>query len=384
MKKRVVLIVLDSAGVGALPDAADYGDSGAATIAHILEKMPELSLVNLARLGLYNIDGMFGRPPATYPEGVYCRCLEKSKGKDSIIGHWELMGVITDRPFLTFGHGFPPEIIDAFQKLIGREILANETGSGTEMIAKYGDEHVKTEKPIVYTSADSVFQIAAHEEVVPLDELYRWCSLARKMFDEKWGIGRVIARPFIGSSGSYTRTANRHDYAALPGSETVLERLKKHEIPVFSVGKPKDIFSGIGITKSVTTQNNTDGIEKTIEAVQSMEHGLVFTNLIDYDMLYGHRRDVSGYAAALSEFDRALPRIMEQLGPEDLLILTADHGCDPTYKGSDHTREFIPALIWRPGIVPENRGTRESFSDVGATVLKAFDIHHADMGTPII
>ncbi len=369
MFNRVLLIVLDSVGIGALPNAGDYGDEGAATLQHILERHPQLDIPNLTGLGLKHIMGI-GSGQA---RGVYCKADELSAGKDSIVGHWELMGEVTTAPFQTFEKAFPDDIISRFESLIGRKVIGNEVASGTEIIQRLGDEHVKTGYPIVYTSADSVFQIAAHEEIVPLETLYSWCHMAREMFDDGVAvIGRVIARPFLGSSGSYTRTTNRHDYAAMPKNTTVPQLLTANGIPVIGVGKTYDIFSGEGFAENNPTSGNADGIAKTIRFAREKD-GFIFVNLIDYDMLYGHRRDVDGYAAALEEFDRAIPQIMDALG-DGLLIITADHGCDPTYTGTDHTREYIPVLLWHRGITPGNGGIRKTFADVGATVLKAFGI----------
>lgn len=378
MFKKVLVIVLDSVGIGALPNAGDYGDKGAATLQHILQLLPGLRIPNMTKLGLKHIIGKTD----TDTIGVYCKADELSAGKDSIVGHWELMGEITQKPFQTFENGFPAEIIEQFESLIGRKIIGNEVASGTEIIQRLGDEHVKTGCPIVYTSADSVFQIAAHENVVPLETLYHWCRLAREMFDNGAAvIGRVIARPFVGSSGSYIRTGNRHDYAAMPLSKTVPETLAEHGIPVIGVGKTYDIFSGEGFAENNPTTGNTDGIAKTIRFAKEKD-GFIFVNLIDYDMLYGHRRDLLGYAAALEEFDKAIPEIMDALG-DGLLIITADHGCDPTYTGTDHTREYIPVLLWHKNVLPGDAGIRKTFADVGATVLKAFGIS-SSIGESII
>ncbi|MBE6991523.1 MAG: phosphopentomutase [Ruminococcaceae bacterium] len=378
MFKKVLVIVLDSVGIGALPNAADYGDEGAATLQHILQRMPNLRIPNMTKLGLKHIIGKTD----TVPLGVYCKADELSAGKDSIVGHWELMGEVTEKPFSTFENGFPAEIIGQFEALIGRKVIGNEVASGTEIIQRLGDEHVKTGYPIVYTSADSVFQIAAHEDVVPLETLYHWCHLAREMFDNgTTAIGRVIARPFVGSSGSYTRTSNRHDYAAMPVKKTVPEILTQHGISVIGVGKTYDIFSGSGFSETNPTTGNADGIAKTIRFAREKD-GFIFVNLIDYDMLYGHRRDLFGYASALEEFDKAIPEIMDALG-DGLLIITADHGCDPTYTGTDHTREYIPILLWHKNIVPGDAGIRKTFADVGATVLNAFGIE-ASIGESII
>ncbi len=383
--KKVLLLLLDSVGVGSLPDAGLYGDDGAATVPHVLSAYPDLALDNLRKLGLCSIDGMQEFSHGEAPEAVYCRCASASNGKDSIVGHWEIMGAVTETPFLTFPDGFPAELVQEFCCRCGiAGVLGNCVASGTEIIAQLGAEHQKTGLPILYTSADSVFQIAAHEDTVPLDTLYRWCETARQMFDENGiGIGRVIARPFIGEPGNYTRTTNRHDYAAVPSVQTDIERLHGAGIPVHSVGKPYDIFCGAGFSSVEKTQNNADGLEKTLRAVRE-RNGLIFTNILDFDMVWGHRRDVASYAAGLEEVDRALPGLMQALGPDGLLIVTADHGCDPTWHGTDHTREYIPALIWHQGITPRNAGTRETFADIGATILHWFGLDSVLPGTSIL
>ena len=382
--KKALLLLLDSVGVGCLPDAADYGDDGAATVPHVLAAHPELDLPNLRRLGLFRLPGLEGFSRGQAPEAVYGRLASVSRGKDSIVGHWELMGQPTAVPFLTYPDGFPGELIDAFCKRTGLPgVLGNCVASGTAIIDALGPEHERTGLPIVYTSADSVFQIAAHESVIPVSTLYRICSQARALFDESGiGIARVIARPFVGAPGSYTRTARRHDYAAVPPGPTDLERLADFGIPVHSVGKPVDIFSGRGFSSSEKTENNADGLAKTLRAVQERD-GLIFANILDFDMLWGHRRDVRGYAQGLAEVDAALPAIMDALDG-GLLIVTADHGCDPTWHGTDHTREYIPGLIWRRGIAPRDFGTRETFADVGATLLAYFGAPPAPVGTSIL
>ncbi len=368
--KKVLLLLLDSVGVGALPDAADYGDAGAATLAHTVAAAQPV-LPHLEQLGLLAAAGL----PSAVPEAVYGRCASLSRGKDSIVGHWEIMGEITRTPFETYPDGFPPEIIGAFVTLTGcGGVLGNCAASGTEIIARLGPEHQRTGRPIVYTSADSVFQIAAHEEVVPVETLYRWCEQMRHWFDAQGiGMGRVIARPFVGEPGSYTRTARRHDYAAAPSQPTYLEHLAGAGVPVLSIGKPYDIFLGRGFDAVWKTGSNTEGLAKTLEALQTRE-GLIFTNLVDFDMLWGHRRDANAYAAGLEEVDRTLPAICEALGSDGLLIITADHGCDPCHYGTDHTREYIPFLLWHRGINPRALGTRSTFADVGATVLHALGV----------
>jgi len=368
--RRVLLLLLDSAGAGALPDAAEYGDAGAATLLHVLHTM-QPRLPHLEKLGLHAALGL----PSAAPEAVYGRCASVSRGKDSIVGHWELMGEVTTVPFETYPDGFPAEIIRAFVEGTGcGGVLGNCTASGTEIIARLGAEHQRSGRPIVYTSADSVFQIAAHEDVVPVKTLYRWCEYARGWFDAQGiGMGRVIARPFVGEPGSYTRTARRHDYAAAPHGVTYVELLATAGIPVFSIGKPYDIFLGRGFSGVRKTVSNTDGIVATLETLPKAE-GLIFTNLVDFDMLWGHRRDAAAYAAGLEEVDRALPALMDALGDDGLLVITADHGCDPTYTGTDHTREYIPFLLWHRGIEPADLGTRPTFADVGATILDALGV----------
>ena len=375
MIRNILLLLLDSVGVGALPDAADYGDAGAATVPHVLEAFPDLKIPNLRRLGLCHLDGMEAFRDETEPEAIYCRLASRSRGKDSIVGHWELMGEITPAPFLTFPEGFPQELLREFCRRTGAPgVLGNCPESGTAIIARLGAEHQATGKPIVYTSADSVFQIACHEDVVRVPELYRWCEIARDLFDEMGlKLGRVIARPFVGEPGNYTRTANRHDYAATPASRTVLDVLVDAGVPVHSIGKPVDIFAGRGFTSREKTACNAQTLALAAQAARERE-GLIFANVLDFDQLWGHRRDVAGYAHGLEEVSDALPAIQEALGEDGLLIVTADHGCDPTYTGTDHTREYIPALIWRKGIHPENKLTRDCFADVGQTILKVLGV----------
>ena len=382
--KRVLLFLLDSVGVGALPDAANYGDEGTATVQHSLLGNPGLTLPNLEALGLMRIHGLEAFSTGKEPVGVYGKCLEKSKGKDSIVGHWEVMGVPTVMAFDTFPEGFPQEIVDAFCEKIGRGILGNEVASGTEIMARLGEEHQKTGFPIVYTSADSVFQIAAHEETVPLKTLYQWCEMAREMLDEMgFGVGRVIARPFVGTPGRYTRTAGRHDYAAVPPKKTDLEILTEAGVEIHSIGKPVDIFPVSAWKSSTKTSDNTEGMAAALAAVQE-KTGLIFVNLLDYDMKWGHRRDVKAYGEGLKAFDDFLPTIMEAMDADTLLVITADHGCDPTHTGSDHTREHIPVLLWHRGITPRAAGIRETFADVGATVLSALGCGKPEVGESIL
>ena len=368
---RVLLFLLDSVGVGQLPDAAAYGDAGAATVQHTLEYDPDLTLPNLERLGLFSIPGLEGFSTGIRPVGRYGKCLEVSKGKDSIVGHWEIMGYPTARAFDTFPEGFPEDLIAAFTRAIGRDVLCNELASGTELLDRLGAAHLRTGLPMVYTSVDSVFQIAAHEEIVPPELLYDWCRAAKRASEELgYQIGRVIARPFTGEPGHFVRTANRHDFAALPGT-TDLDRLTEAGVPVHSIGKPADIFPETRFASTRRTGSNAQGIAAAREALEAGKQGLIFVNLLDYDQLWGHRRDAAGYGRGLKEFDEALPGILDRLGDRDLLIVTADHGCDPTFRGTDHTREYIPFLMLGRGIVPGSMGVRDTFADVGATVLEA-------------
>ena len=373
--KRVFLIVLDSFGLGEMPDAANYGDKGSNTLGTVA-KSPEFSMPNMEKLGLFNIDGVTAKAPYAAPEGIFARMTEQSAGKDTTTGHWEIAGLISKKPMPTFPNGFPQEMLDEFSKAVGRKVLCNKPYSGTQVIQDYGDEHRKTGALIVYTSADSVFQIAAHEEVVPVEELYRDCEIARQMLQGNLGVGRVIARPFVGtSSGNYTRTSRRHDFSLEPPQDTMLDVLKEAEYDVIGVGKINDIFAGKGITEFVRTQDNADGIEKTMEYMERDFNGLCFVNLVDFDMLYGHRNDVPGYAKALTYFDQKLPKILSALEPEDVLMITADHGCDPGTPSTDHSREYTPFVMYGKNLPHgKNMGTRGSFSDIGATVLDYFGL----------
>lgn len=373
--KRVFLIVLDSFGIGEMPDAANYGDKGSNTLGTVA-KSQEFSMPNMEKLGLFNIDGVTAKAPYAAPEGVFARMTEQSAGKDTTTGHWEIAGLISKKPMPTFPNGFPQEMLDEFSKAVGRKVLCNKPYSGTQVIQDYGDEHRKTGALIVYTSADSVFQIAAHEEVVPVEELYRDCEIARQMLQGNLGVGRVIARPFVGTySGNYTRTSRRHDFSLEPPQDTMLDVLKEAEYDVIGVGKINDIFAGKGITEFVRTQDNADGIEKTMEYMERDFNGLCFVNLVDFDMLYGHRNDVPGYAKALTYFDQQLPKILSALEPEDVLMITADHGCDPGTPSTDHSREYTPFVMYGKNLPHgKNMGTRGSFSDIGATVLDYFGL----------
>ncbi len=368
--KRVFLIVLDSVGIGAMEDAADFGDVGTNTL-RSASTSPYFHMPNMKKLGLFNIDGVKDwAPTEEHPSAVYGRMKEASKGKDTTIGHWEISGVISKKPLPVYPNGFPQELLDEFSRMTGRGVLCNKPYSGTEVIKDYGDEHVKTGKLIVYTSADSVFQIAAHEDVVPLEELYNDCKMARKLLTGEHSVGRVIARPFVGADGNYTRTTNRHDYSLEPPKETMLDALKAAGKDVIGVGKIHDIFAGRGITSYVYTKGNADGLARTLEYLEQDFDGLCFVNLVDYDMLYGHRNNIDGYAKALTEFDETLPEIMAKMKEEDLLMITADHGCDPGYTCStDHSREHTPFIIYGKKLPSKNLGTRDTFADIGATVL---------------
>ncbi len=368
---RACIVVLDSLGVGALPDAADYEDAGADTLGHIQDLFP-LSIPNLQRLGLGNVEGAAGgRLRTDSPVGAYGRFGESSAGKDTITGHWEIAGIETDVPFLTFSEGFPQELMDAFVRESGYDYLGNEFASGTEIIQRLGEEHERTGKPIIYTSADSVFQIAANTAVIPLEELYRLCQIARKLCVGPYAVGRVIARPYIlTEQGERIRTSDRRDYALKPPKKTLLDILKEDGQTVYSIGKISDIFNGSGVTVSVHTDNNDDGVTKTIEALKKDFGGLIFTNLVDFDSKFGHRRDPEGYAKAIEDFDRRLPEILEAMKEDDLLILCSDHGNDPVHHGFNHTREYIFGLFAGSQVKPgKDLGTGSSFGDIGQTVL---------------
>ncbi len=372
--KRIFLIVLDSFGIGEMPDAADYGDKGTNTLRSVSASAC-FHMPNMAKLGLFNIDGVDIAMKEEHPAAVTARMKEASKGKDTTIGHWEIAGIISEKPLPVYPDGFPKEILDSFCAMTGRGVLCNKPYSGTEVIKDYGDEHVKTGKLIVYTSADSVFQIAAHEDVVPVETLYEYCRMARKLLQGEHGVGRVIARPFVGESGNYTRTAKRHDFSLEPPGVTMLEQLSAAGRDVISIGKIQDIFVGKGITEYTYTKGNEEGIEKTLAYLEKDFEGLCFVNLVDYDMLYGHRNDIDGYAGALAYFDEKLPEIIGKMKEEDILMITADHGCDPGYTVStDHSREYTPFLMYGKNVAPENLGTRDTFADIGATVLYYFGI----------
>ena len=372
--KRVFLIVLDSFGIGEMEDAPSYGDVDVNTLRSV-SSSSYFRVPNMKKMGLFNLDGVSVGEKEDAFIGRIARMKEASKGKDTTIGHFEIAGVYSGNPLPTYPNGFPKELLDEFSRQTGRGVLCNLPYSGTAVIAEYGDAHVKTGDLIVYTSADSVFQIAAHEDVVPVESLYEYCKIARKLLVGEHGVGRVIARPFIGESGNYTRTSRRHDFSIEPPTVTMLDQLSEAGKAVIGVGKIKDIFAGKGITEYVYTSGNAEGIEKTLEYLDKEFEGLCFINLVDYDMLYGHRRDVDGYAKALTAFDEKLPEIMGKLREDDILIITADHGCDPAYtKTTDHTREYTPMLMYGKKVAPANLGTRDTFADIGATVLDYFDI----------
>ena len=376
--KRVFLIVLDSLGIGAAPDAAAFGDAGANTLRSV-SGSAWFHIDTLKSLGLANIDGQAYLGPVERPRAAFARLTERSMGKDTTIGHWELAGVISNQPFPTYPDGFPPEVLDAFTAATGRQVLCNRPYSGTEVIKDYGNEHMQTGKLIVYTSADSVFQIAAHEDVVPVEQLYEYCRAARKLLRGKHGVGRVIARPFTGA-WPFTRTANRHDFSLVP-PQTVLNVLADAGMDVIGVGKIGDIFAGSGITESHPTRSNAHGMEVTLELADRDFCGLCFVNLVEFDSHYGHRQDRDGYAKALAEFDRWLPKLLEKLGPEDALLITADHGCDPCDDSTDHTRERVPLLAYGESIKPVNLGTRDRFADVAATVRDLLGVAYETEGT---
>lgn len=382
--KRVFLIVLDSFGIGYEPDADLFGDMGTNTLKSCMTSQ-FFDMPNMQKLGLFNIDGVETDLAVDKPQAMIARMREKSMGKDTTIGHWEIAGMVSPNPMPTYPNGFPKEVIEEFERLTGRKAIVNKTYSGTQVINDYGDEHVNTGALIVYTSADSVFQIAAHEEVVPLETLYEYCRIARKMLVGEHGVGRVIARPFLGTSGNYYRTPHRHDFSLVPPKDTMLNILNGAGKDVLSIGKIYDIFAGSGITEYTYTSSNEDGINKTIEWMDKDFEGLCFTNLVDFDMLYGHRRDIDGYAKALAYFDLRLPEILSKLKDDDCLMITADHGCDPGYtKTTDHTREYIPFVIYGKNIEPCNMGTRETFADIGATVLKLLNVEGKLDGTSMV
>lgn len=380
--ERICLIVLDSVGIGELPDAKEFGDSGAHTLGHIAEKVNEFALPNLQRMGLGSIADIKGIPATDSPEGYYGKMAEVSVGKDTMTGHWELMGLRINTPFNVFPDGFPEKLISQFEQETGRKVIGNKPASGTEILDELGEEQMKTGAWIVYTSADSVFQLAAHEDVIPLEELYQACKIARRLtMQDEFAVGRVIARPYLGEPGAFKRTPNRHDYAVKPPAPTVMNHLKDAGFDVIAIGKINDIFDGEGVTKATSTKSNLDGIQKTIEVLGTSYKGLAFTNLVDFDSLYGHRRDPEGYGRSLEEFDAYVPQLKAGLGPKDLLILTADHGNDPVHPGTDHTREYVPILLFSPSFQsPASIGIRGTFADLGATIAENFGVSSTDQG----
>ena len=378
---RVILIVLDSVGIGYLPDAHLYGDEGSNTLGHIVEKYPAMHIPNMISLGLGNIDPSNLLPKVENPLAAYGKAMEQSAGKDTTTGHWEIAGTVLEKPFPTFPDGFPTSFMADFEAAIGSKTIGNYSASGTTIIEELGDEHGRTGFPIVYTSADSVFQIAMHEAVIPIEKQYEICQIARDMLTGDYEVGRVIARPFVGTSGQYTRTSRRKDFATMP-PDNVLDAINNQGKEVLGIGKIYDIFAGKGITRSIKTANNQEGIEATISAIENDESSLIFTNLVDFDMHFGHRRDVVGYAQCLEEFDAKLPEIMSKMKEDDILIITADHGNDPTWTGTDHTREYIPILIYGQNVPKAyNFGVRNSFVDIAATVSEALGMDFETTGS---
>lgn len=371
--KRVFLVVLDSLGIGALPDAQDFGDAGVHTLKSCY-KTGALHLPNMLRMGLGKVEGLEFFDTEEKPEATYGRLAEQSMGKDTTTGHWEIAGLISPKPMPTYPNGFPTEILEEFSKKTGRGILCNKPYSGTDVIRDYGDEHMKTGDLIVYTSADSVFQIAAHEEIVPLEKLYEYCRIAREMLQGEHAVGRVIARPFVGNDGAFQRTANRHDFSLEPTGTTMLDAIKMAGKDVVAVGKITDIFAGKGVTKTIFTHGNKEGMQVTSEQIDAEFEGLCFVNLVDFDMIYGHRNDAMGYTNALNAFDSWLGAFKETLTDEDILFITADHGCDPGDVSTDHTREYVPLLVYGAGVKSVDLGTRKTFADIGATVCDILDV----------
>jgi phosphopentomutase len=381
---RAIVIVMDSVGIGELPDAHLYGDEGSNTLGNIARQV-SLKIPTLASCGLSRLLDLPGVPIPDTPRGAFGRMAERSAGKDSVTGHWELMGIVIERPFPTFPGGFPADLIHAFEQRIGRHTLGNVVASGTAVIDQLGPEHMRTGAPIVYTSADSVFQIAAHEDVVPVAQLYRFCEAAYALAVEGLGIGRVIARPFVGHSGAFRRTANRHDYAMPPRGETLLDRLRAAGVPVTAIGKINDLFAGRGISESHSTTSDDDGMSKVEAQMERQERGLIFANLVDFDTVYGHRNDVAGYAANLERFDVQLTAVLPRLRPEDLLIITADHGNDPSTPSTDHSREYVPVLVTGPHVKPgTDLGVRSTFADLAQTLAEGFEVPPFSHGTSFL
>jgi phosphopentomutase len=380
--KRVLLIVLDSVGVGALPDAAEYGDDGSDTLGNTAKAVGGLDLPNLASLGLGNIVEIEGVEPAEKPLAFFGKMAEASPGKDTTTGHWEMMGLKLETLFPTYPNGFPPQVMDAFEEAIGRGTLGNKTASGTGIMEELGEEHMKTGKPIIYTSADSVFQITTHEGIIPIDELYRMCEVARKILTGEHAVGRVIARPFIGEPGSFARTHRRKDFSLKPPSKTVLDYAQEAGIPVYGVGKIREIFAGMGVPEGIHTESNMHGIDETLKALRERKTGIIFTNLVDFDSEWGHRNDPEGYARGLAAADARLPEIIEALESDDVLIITADHGCDPTTPSTDHSREYVPYLIYGRALGQgKGLGVRSTFADIGKTIADLLGFEAPVTGT---
>lgn len=383
---RIHLIVLDSVGIGEAPDAADFDDVGSDTLGHIARECGGLNMPNMAALGLSNIREIEGVPVSDKPRAYYTKMQEASNGKDTMTGHWEIMGLYIDTPFRVFPDGFPDELIQRIEEKTGRKVIGNKPASGTEIIEELGEEHVKTGALIIYTSADSVLQIAAHEDVVPLKELYEICEFCREItLEDPYMLGRIIARPFIGEVGSFKRTANRHDYALKPFGRTTMNEMKDAGLDVIALGKISDIYDGEGITKAVRTVSNMDGMDKMVQTLGESFKGLSFLNLVDFDAVYGHRRDPKGYGQALEDYDQRLPEVFEKMTEKDLLIITADHGNDPTYKGTDHTREYVPLLVYSPRFAEgKELPLRKTFADIGATVADNFGVKLPEHGTSFL
>lgn len=379
--RRVFLIVLDSYGIGELPDAKDFGDEGCNTLRSITGS-DKYDTPNMKKMGLFNIEGVTCQEGVKEPIASFARLAEVSKGKDTTIGHWEIAGILSEKPLPTYPNGFPEDLLEEFSRLTGRGILCNQPYSGTEVIKDYGQEHLDTGKLIVYTSADSVFQVAAHEDLVPVEELYRYCEIARKLLTGEHSVGRVIARPFVGENGNFQRTPRRHDYSLEPPKTTMMDVLQEAGYATKAVGKIFDIFAGKGISDTVRIQNNVDGMEKTLAIMDQDFKGLCFVNLVDFDMVYGHRNDIDGYAAAATVFDKQLGEFMDKMKDSDILMITADHGCDPGFKGTDHSREYTPLLIYGKDVKPGvNLGTRASFADIAATIQDIFQVEQKTAGT---
>lgn len=385
MVERVIWLVMDSVGMGYLPDAADYGDVGANTIGNISKTLGGLKLDNLESLGYGNIEGIEGLKRVESPKGCFARFAELSKGKDTTTGHWEMVGIVSEQPFPTYPDGFPKEIVDKFESVTGKKMIGNKPASGTAILDELGEEHMKTGNPIVYTSADSVFQIAAHEDIIPLEELYDMCQKSRDFLQGEHGVARVIARPFTGEVGNFKRTSNRHDFSLTPPHAIVLDSLKDEGLAVMAVGKIEDIFLGQGVTEAVHTKDNMDGMNKTLEYMEQNKKGLIFTNLVDFDMHWGHRNDVEAYGRGLEAFDIKLKEVLDAMTDTDVLFITADHGCDPTFPGTDHTREYVPFIAFgKPLKEGVDMKTKHSFADMGQTIADMFNVKPIKNGTSFL